>query len=528
VAGTVLGGTFASHPGQGLFTVLFGVLIPVVGVAAQTWRLRRAPTAEARQQSQLLRWALLPMLVAGLAYLVLNAAGVEAEGVALAVFPSLFVLIPAALVVGILRYRLWDIDVLISRTLLSVGLAGFIAAVYVGVVVVLGHAIGANAPVAGLQIATTAIVAIAFEPVRERLERVANRLVYGERATPYEVMADLAVRVSSAISVDDVLPRVAEAVALGVGATASRVTVHLPGGGTPAVAWPAGGSVSQFTRVLPVAYRGQAIGEIAVAKPPPERLSADEEGLLAALASQAGLAFNNVRLTIELQSRLADLSARAEELRASRQRIVTAREGQRQRVVQIIQDQVEARLEEAATTLTGAEELVLHDPDRAVVALDRAAALSSEAIESLRNLARGVFPALLADRGVRLALEAHVRNAQLPAEVEAVGLPAGQRFDPQAEASVFFCVTGALSNAGKYASGSAICVRLIAEDGRLAFEVSDDGPGADLEVLAEGPDLLDMRDRVEAVGGQLELSSSPGRGTVVAGWVPARPLTPPA
>ena len=136
------------------------------------------------------------------------------EEAGLAVFPALFALVPLALVMGILRYRLWDIDVLVSRTLLSVGLAAFIGVVYVVVVVGLGHGLGPGDS-AALKIVATAIAAIAFEPVRERLQRLANRLVYGERASPYEVMAEFADRLAGAISVDEVLPRTAEAVARG-------------------------------------------------------------------------------------------------------------------------------------------------------------------------------------------------------------------------------------------------------------------------------------------------------------------------
>ena len=223
----VLGGSDVSHPGQLFFTVLFGLAIPVAGVGAQTYRLRREVDLERRQQSRLLRWALMPMLVAGVVYLVLLVAtdatslsetyGVtrtssKVQEVGLAIFPALFALVPIALVMGILRYRLWDIDVLISKTLLSVGLAAFIGAVYVVVVVVLGHAVGPGES-APFKIAATAIAAVAFEPVRERLQRrLAHRLVYGERATPYEVMADFGDRVANVISVDEVLPRMAEAV----------------------------------------------------------------------------------------------------------------------------------------------------------------------------------------------------------------------------------------------------------------------------------------------------------------------------
>jgi signal transduction histidine kinase len=532
----VLGGSDVSHPGQVFFTVLFGLAIPVVGVVAQTYRLRREVDLERRQQSRLLRWALMPMLVAGIAYFVVSGAtnataGSATYGVAgnssrveelgLAVFPALFALVPVALVMGVLRYRLLDIDVLISKTLLSVGLAVFIGAVYVVVVVVLGHAAGPGDS-AAFKIAATAIAAVAFEPVRERLQRLAHRLVYGERATPYEVMTDFGDRLANVISVDEVLQRMAEAVALGIGAVASRVTAFLPGGGERSLHWPTGDATATFTRVVTVLYLGEPVGEIAVAKASSERLTPVDDELLRSLAAQAGLAFNNARLTMELQTRLQEISAQAEDLRSSRQRIVAAREAQRQRVVQLIHERVESRLEAADAQLVEVERLLPAAGDRAIECFDELLAACGESLDALRALARGIFPAVLADQGVVPALQAHVLQAGLPVEIVIEGHPG--RFDPNAEASVYFCVAQALTNAGTYASGSHVTVRLTSGVDQLAFSVVDDGPGVDPRRLAQGADIQDMRDRVEAVGGGFEASSALGQGTVVSGWVPARSL----
>jgi signal transduction histidine kinase len=511
-----------AHPGQTFFTVLFGVGVPVVGCAAQTYRLRRTQDPELRQQSRLLRGALLPMLAVALVYLGLIATVSKSsdswvQEAGLAVFPALFVLIPLALVMGILRYRLWDIDVLISRTLLSVGLVAFIGAVYVVVVVVIGHAAGPGDS-AAFKIAATAIAALAFEPVRERLQRLANRLVYGERATPYEVMADFSDRLAGVVSVDQVLPRTAEAVARGVGAMASRVSAYLPGGGERTVHWPAGASPSSFSRFLTVSYGEEPVGEIAVAKPPGERLSAGEDALLTSLASQAGVAFNNARLTLELQARLQEISEQAADLHASRQRIVTAREVQRQRVVQLIQQRVETRLEAADLRLAEIERVLSDDPDEALECVDDLIEQCGHSLDALRDLARGIFPAVLAERGVMPALDAYLLQAALPLRVELDG--DSDRVEPRAEATVYFCVVQALANAGTYAPGSDVRVRVTVADGQLEFSVVDDGPGVDPARLAQGADVQDMRDRVEAIGGRFDARSAPGAGTSVEGWVP--------
>jgi signal transduction histidine kinase len=536
IAQFVLVWTDVSHPGQAFFTVLFGLAIPLAGVAAQTYRLHRTEDPERRQQSRLLRWALLPILAFGALYLtVVGFAGTESvpetygvtqsaswlEEAGLAIFPALFALIPLALVMGILRYRLWEIDVLVSKTLLSVGLVAFIGAVYVVVVVVLGHAVGPGDS-AAFKIAATAIAAVAFEPVRERLQRLANRLVFGERDSPYEVMAEFADRLGSVVSVEEVLPRTADSVARGVGAVASRVTAFLPGGGERTVHWPAGDRTSSFSRVVTVGYRGQPVGEIAVAKAPGERMTPADDALLNSLTAQAGLAFNSARLTIELQARLQEISTQAADLRASRLRIVTARQVQRQRVVALIHERVETRLEAADAELAHVAELLPDDRAGALACFDELMEHCGEGLDALRDIARGIFPAVLADQGVLAALQAYVLQSALPVEIDIEG--EHDRFDANAEASVYFCVVQALANAGTYASGSRVRVRLSATDDRLVFAVADDGPGADPARLARGADIQDMRDRVEAVGGVFEARSAPGEGTIVSGWVPARTL----
>lgn len=507
------------HPGQDDFAVVFGVLIPVVGVAAQTYRLHRPSTALARQQSRLLRSALLPLLLTGVAYLVVGASPggqpSRIEDFGLALFPVVFALVPLALFVGILRYRLWDIDVVVSRTLLSVGLAAFIGAVYVVVVVLLGRAIGANAPVAGLQIAVTAIVAAAFQPVRERLQRVASRLVYGERASPYEVMADLSERLGSAISVDEVLPRVAHAAAQAVGAQTGRATVYLPDGRPRSFTWP--DSDREVDHVVPVSHRGERIGEVGVAMAAGARLAADDRQLLSALAAQAGLAFHNAGLTLELEERLRAISAQAAELRASRERIVTAREALRQRVVGAIRERVEIPLGEAVTGLDDVGKWVTVDNVQATLGIDRVAQVAQHSLDALRDLARNIFPALLADRGLLVALDAHVTNASLPVAVETDGIGRADRFSPRSEAGAYFCLQEVLGTARRYPPGSHVVVRLTGRDGRLGFSIAGDG----LEPLLAHADVLGMRDRVEAMDGGLEVRTTSLATPEVNGWVPA-------
>src|SRR5205823_1770503 len=147
------------------------------------------------------------------------------------------------------------------------------------------------------------------------------------------------------------------------------------------------------------------------------------------------------------------------------------------------------------------EPLLVSDADRGVERIDAARAECGDALDSLRELARGIFPAILADQGLVPALQAYVLQGQMPVEVRLDTFDAAERFDPQAEATVYFCIIQALANAATYAPGSSVVVGLHARIGNLAFSISDNGPGADTELLEAGADVRDMRDRVEAIGG---------------------------
>src|SRR5205823_8781588 len=237
-----------------------------------------------------------------------------------------------AVAIAVLKYRLYDVDLVINRTLVYGSLAAVITVAYVALVVGLGMLIGTRGePSLGLSVLATAAVAIVFQPARERVQRFVNYLVYGHRANPYEVLSEFSRRMAEALSIDDVLPRMAEAAARGVGGPSARVRVFVPGGADRAVVWPAGAQTSSFDRTELVLHHGEPVGEIAVAKLRGESVTADEEALLADLAAQAGPALSNVRLTLELQERLRELAAQADELRASRERIVAAQDAERRR-----------------------------------------------------------------------------------------------------------------------------------------------------------------------------------------------------
>jgi signal transduction histidine kinase len=510
----------------------FGLVVPISGLVAQAFRYRQASGPEERQQSRLLMVVLGVAFGAALVFFAVTAAlkasgqvsQQDIEELSFRIIPPLITLVPLALFAVILRFRLWDVDRVIHKALLYAALAAFLTFVYVAIAVGIGAAVGSGGePNLFLSILATAVIAVAFQPVRARLQRVANRLVYGQRATPYEVMAGFSERMAGSLSVEEVLPRMAEAAARGVGAARSRVRLFLPGGEVRSMSWPTGGDETSFDRTLAVTHQGEDVGEISVAKPPGEGLTPAEERLLDDLASQAGLALRNVRLTMELQARLEEISAQAEELRASRQRIVAAQDAAARRLERNIHDGAQQQLVSLAVRLSLAESLLDQDPARTRELLAELKAQATDALETLRDLARGIYPPLLADQGLGPALVAQARKTGLSVVINPIRVG---RYRQEVEAAVYFCCLEALSNVAKYAGASRVMVRLEDTGGELSFSVEDDGRGFDPASTPRGLGLQNMSDRLAALGGTVEVRSSPEAGTTVSGRVPARALEP--
>jgi signal transduction histidine kinase len=425
-----------------------------------------------------------------------------------------FLFLWTAIAIAVLKYRLYDIDVVISKTVVYGSLAVFITLVYVGLVVGVGTLVGhRGSPL--LSALAAAVIAVAFQPVRERSRRFANRLVYGKRATPYEVLSDFAERVAGSYSVEDVLPRTARMLAEGTGAGRADVWLLVGAELVAAGSWPSAhaerlplaedGSfvVPDAARVVPVRYQEELLGALSVQKAPGEQITSTDEKLLMDVASQAGLVLSNVRLI--------------EDLRASRQRIVAAQDEARRRLERNIHDGAQQQLVALAVKLNLAQALARKDPERADRLLDVLKAEAAEALENLRDLARGIYPPLLADQGLVAALRSQARKSPVPVTVEADGIG---RFSQDTEAAVYFCTLEALQNVAKYAQASSVAVDLAEREGALTFRVRDDGVGFDQVARGRGTGMQGMADRLAALGGELHVTSAPGSGTLIEGRVP--------
>src|SRR2546428_4560942 len=297
----------------------------------------------------------------------------------------------------------------------------------------------------------------------------------------------------------------AEVATRGVGGQAARVLLILPGGGERSTVGPLDVSGGEFTRALPVSYRGERVGEIAIRESPGRPITPGEGRLLADLAAQAGLVLNNVRLTAELQARLADISAQAAEISASRQRIVAAQETERRRLGSEIRVGVQREMEATSAQLDEVESLLGIDGATAATRLEALTTETQRTLDGLRELARGIFPPLLADKGIVAALHAYARKSALPATIDIPDDLTTTRFDPGVEAAVYFCCVEALRAVDGPAS-----VRLSSIDGALTFTIDGVAP---LNGRLDG-----LRDRAEALGGGLEAQRSDGW----HGWIPTR------
>ncbi len=494
------------------FAIVFIVTL-LSGVASLFVRYRRGD----QQQRQQLKW----LLAAGLLMVVVLASQLFVPFLqATWLTPLVVTFLPIAIGIAILRYRLYDIDLIINKALVYGGLAALITATYVLVVIGVGAYVGSSRQLL-LSIVATVLIAVTFQPVRQRTQQFVNRLVYGKRATPYETLSQFSEHLSETFSQEDILERMARLLAEGTGAERAEVwvrsgprlllaasspqqvsTVELPmsNGTLPAL---------ERDRMVPISYQRELLGALTIVKKRGETMQQVEDKLLNDLAAQAGLVLKNVGLNRELLARLDDL-------RASRQRLVTAQDEERRRLERNIHDGAQQHLV-ALKVKVGVAEALSEPGGKARPILAQLKKDADEAIENLRELARGIYPPMLASEGLPTALRAHVRRLAFPVEVVADGIP---RFSKDTEAAVYFCCLEALQNVSKYANASRAVLRLEREDGYLRFAVSDDGKGFDPSSIPASSGLQNMRDRVEALGGSLTISSQPARGTEVRGELP--------
>jgi signal transduction histidine kinase len=515
---------FGIFPRHGWYSSLLAVagaltLASAVLAVVSVFVRRRGAPAELRQQ---LAWlAYIGVLTFGfvvvyIGYVLATHGGDTLLGTILFVFvfgTPIFG-IPVACAVSVLRYHLYDLDVVVKKTVVAALVAAAFTAVYV--LVVLGVGVVTGRPGGNpLTFAAAALAAVLLQPVRTRAGQLADRLVYGRRATPYEVLSEFSGQIAGTYSTEDVLPRMARMLAEATGAQGAEVWLRAAGTERLEAAWPsANGSAAPAAdradqddgraRAFDVEHQGERLGALRITSSPREPLTPAGERLVRDVAAQAGLVLRNVALI--------------EDLRASRQRLVAAADEARRRLERNLHDGAQQQLVALRITLQLARQLAADAPGEADALLAQTEQAAQDALEELRDLARGIYPPLLADLGLPAALAAQARKAPLPVTVQADGIG---RYPQDVEAAVYFCVLEALQNVTKYAHASAAVVTVGHDGGWLAFTVSDDGRGFDPVAAPPGTGVQGMADRLAALGGTLHVSSAPGHGTQVMGRLPA-------
>ena len=376
-------------------------------------------------------------------------------------------------------------------------------------------------------LAATVVFAFAVPVVRPRLDRLADRVAFGRDGDPYAVMNRYVRQVAEVLAIDDVLPHLARTAAATVPGSRGEIDLELRDGSRQRQAWGPGGDVRHDLDV-PLQHAGDRVGCLAI-EVVSERPSPVDRRMLERLAAPAGLALANVRLTLELRRRLAQEMALAEQVRQSRQRLLDTADVERGRFAAAVADRVKRPLRQAAAALDGAGQAgerpdARDDKDadgsgagavgQRPGAPDVAAAreLVQQALDTLRDVASGVFPAALADRGAAAALEAYADRRGLRTAITTEGLP---RYPAPVEAAAYFCAVALLDEPSP-ARPTTVCLRC---------------DGATVGVMAAGlarpheATLQLMRDRVEALGGELE-DEPDATGSLVTRF--ELPLTDPA
>ncbi len=490
------------------------------GVLAQGYRYRRVSGAVQRRQ---IRWvafgttvavtAQVGLMVADGAFPVLTRPDVPALVWDLTFFTGVtlaFLLVPISIGVAIQRYQLWDIDVVINRTLVYGSLTAIVIGLYVLVVGGLGALLQGRGNVL-ISLAAAGLVAVLFAPLRARLQRGVNRLMYGERDDPHAVISRLGQRLEATLAPDAVLPTIVQTVT-----DALRIpfaAIELRRAGELALVASAGQPVGEATR-LPLTYRGELVGEMVLGGRPGEQaFGIADRRLLEDLARQAGVAVHALRLRDEALGLAADLQR-------SRERLVTAREEERRRLRRDLHDGLGPQLAALTMKAEAARDLLTTDPAMTGRLLAEIIEQMQASVTDIRRLVYALRPPALDDLGLVGALRAHAtlhNQGRLRVTVEAPDtlppLPAA------VEVAAYRIAQEALANAARHSGARSCTVRLEAEEDGLYVEVSDEDKGIPGDRKA-GVGLSSMRERTAELGGSLVIEPLPTGGTRVRARLP--------
>jgi signal transduction histidine kinase len=453
-----------------------------------------------------------------------------------AIQPVLALLIPLSFGFAMLRYRLWEIDIVINRTLVYGALSLSVIGLYVLVVVGLGALIQVQGNVL-LSLLATGLIAVLFQPLRERLQRGVNHLMYGERDDPYAVLTRLGSRLEAALVPEKVLPTIVETVAqalklpyvaialLPEQSQIAGITVGMVGdrdgaeNGMPDIVASFGEPPPELVRV-PLVYQAETIGYLLLAARAGDTFGKADASLLADLARQAGVAVYAVRLTTHLQQL-------TESLQESRERLVTTREEERRRLRRDLHDGLGPTLASLTFKVDAARNLLVQDSARADTLLDSVRQLAQEAITDIRRLVYNLRPPALDELGLLSALReqaAHYQHQGLEVTIEVP--PSLPPLPAAVEVAVYRIAQEALTNVARHARAQHCLLRLALDDEAVHLTISDDGQGIPSGHRI-GVGLHAMHERASELGGSCTVAQNPTGGTTIQVRVPCVPATDP-
>lgn len=506
---------------NGIFVA--GILI---GVVSQIYRFRRISQPVERQQT---KWVVYGLVVGFGGYLAARLISLTVDdplgsdvafSLALTMIARLcLLLLPVSIGIAVLRFRLWDINPIINRTLVYGALSVSTMALYILAVGLFSNFFQnstANYIVAFL---ATGIIAILFEPLRERLQRGVNRVMYGERDDPATVLAKLSQRLDSSLAADSVLPTIVETVAqalrLPYAAIALTTEEADPGKERGARIVAEFGDPPTENIHLPLTYQSRRVGELLLApRAPGESLSTADTRLLGIIAQQAGIAAHTVQLTDELHRANADLQQ-------SRQRLVTAQEEERRRLRRDLHDGIGPTLASLSQRLDTAADLAASNPQASVEMLKELKAQVKGALAEIRRLVYNLRPPVLDEFGLVSAIREHIAPYTGPNGLH-VSLKATEPMPPLSaavEVAAYRIVLEAFTNVVQHAGAGRCQIDIQIENGALALMVSDDGKGISSNSHS-GVGFASMRERALELGGEFNIEAVPTGGLRIRARLP--------
>ena len=474
----------------GLYYVV-GALVLIVlllSAASLVVRLRRA-RGEERQQ---IKW----VVYAGVASLLLFPADAVQSpspliwNIQLLLGGLSFLPVVGGFGVALFRYRLWEIDLVVRRSLVYGALWLAIAGIYGGLAAGLGLAAGRRFPVE-LAIGLSVLATLAFQPARRSLERLADRWVFGRRDSPLEAMHGFGELLGSAERRGDIASQLAETAVAAVGL--AWVEVELDGSVPARLGAPNGESPT----VIAIARRDEQLGQLVCRPRPGQKLTAQDQALLAALASQAGLAASHARLA---------------------SRIVQAQESERRRIERNIHDGAQQELVALVAQLGLARTQANGDGSSGAV-LRRVQREVRQILANLRELAQGIHPSVLSDGGLVAAVEDRCSRLPVTVSLDVALTLRSRRLSDDVESAAYFFVAEALTNVLKHSQSASVAGGLAFDGSVLTVDVADAGIGFDPGAV-RGSGLSGLADRIHALGGEISIESRPGAGARLTATLP--------